>query len=166
MVLLVPARRVMRSIFGVWGCFSVSAVPLSLAAPPAAEQSAAPTVITAPVDTAPVTAAPAAAAPTTSATLAPTAPSVSQAAGAAPAAAIARDHIERRLLAQGYKLEMRHGEKYFCRITDTLGSRVTPVKACSTAEQLMTKALEGKEFTEWAQRTSTMCPSSSSTSCK
>jgi hypothetical protein len=171
MVLLVPARRVMRSIFGVLGCVSVSGVPLSLADPPAAEQSAAPTVVTAPVDTAPVTAAPAAAAPaaaapTTSATLAPTAPSVSQAAGAAPAAAIARDHIERRLLAQGYKLEMRHGEKYFCRITDTLGSRVTPVKACSTAEQLMTKALEGKEFMEWAQRTATMCPSNSTTSCK
>jgi len=54
---------------------------------------------------------------------------------------------------------MRHGEKYFCRITDTLGSRVTPVKACSLAEQLIAKALEGKEFTEWAQRTSTMCPS-------
>jgi len=53
---------------------------------------------------------------------------------------------------------MRHGEKYFCRVTDTLGSRVTPVKACSTAEQLIKKAQEGKEFTEWAQRTSTMCP--------
>jgi hypothetical protein len=167
MVLLVPARRVMRSIFGVLGCVSVSAVPLSLADPPAAEQSAAPTVITAPVDTAPVTAAPAAAAPATTAVApaAPSAPSVSQAAGAAPAA-IARDHIERRLLAQGYKLEMRHGEKYFCRTTDTLGSRVTPVKTCSTAEQLMTKALEGKEFMEWAQRAATMCPSNSTTQCK
>jgi hypothetical protein len=163
MSLLVPARRVMRSIFGLLGCVSVSAAPLSLADPPAAEQSAAPTVITAPVDTAPASATPTTTAPTTTtATVAPTAPSapsVSQTAGAAPAAAIARDHIERRLLAKGYKLEMRHGEKYFCRITDTLGSRVTPVKACSLAEQLIAKEQEGKEFTEWAQRTSTMCPS-------
>jgi hypothetical protein len=164
MGLLVRARMVMRSTFGVLGCVSVSAVPLAVAAPPAADQSAAPTVITAPASAAPTTTA-----PTTTATVAPTAPnapSVSQTAGAAPPDVSARDHIEKRLLAQGYKLEMRHGEKYFCRVTETLGSRVTPVKACSTAEQLMTKAQEGKEFTEWAQRTATMCPSSSTTSCK
>jgi hypothetical protein len=165
MGLLVRARMVMRSTFGV--LVSVSAVPLAVADPPAADQSAAPTAITAPVDTAPASAAPTAT--TTAAAVAPTAPSapsVSQTAGAAPAEVSARDHIEKRLIAQGYRLEMRHGEKYFCRVTDTLGSRVTPVKACSTAEQLMTKAQEGKEFTEWAQRTATMCPSNSTTTCK
>jgi hypothetical protein len=157
-------RMVMRSTFGVLGCVSVSAVPLAVADPPAADQSAAPTVITTPASATPTTTAPT----TTTATVAPTAPSapsVSQTAGAAPAVS-ARDQIEKRLLAQGYRLEMRHGEKYFCRVTDTLGSRVTPVKACSTAEQLITKAQEGKEFTEWAQRTATMCPSNSTTSCK
>jgi hypothetical protein len=168
MGLLVRARMVMRSTFGV--LVSLSAVPLAVADPPAADPSASPTVITAPVDTAPASATPTTTAPTTTtATVAPTAasaPSVSQTAGAAPAAVSARDQIEKRLLAQGYKLEMRHGEKYFCRVTDTLGSRVTPVKACSTAEQLMTKAQEGKEFTEWAQRAATMCPSNSSTQCK
>jgi hypothetical protein len=167
MGLLVRARMVMRSTFGL--LVSVSAVPLAVADPPAADQSAAPTVITAPVDTAPASAAPTTTATTTTAAVAPTAPSapsVSQTPGAAPVDVSARDHIEKRLIAQGYRLEMRHGEKYFCRVTDTLGSRVTPVKACSTAEQLVTKAQEGKEFTEWAQRTATMCPSSSTTSCK
>ena len=169
MVLLAPARMVMRSTLGLLACVSVSAVPLAVADPPAADPSVAPTVITAPVDTAPASAAPATTAPATTATVAPTAPSapsVSQPAGAAPPAVSARDQIEKRLIAQGYRLEMRHGEKYFCRVTDTLGSRVTPVKACSTAEQLIKKAQEGKEFTEWAQRTSTMCPSNSSTQCK
>jgi len=54
---------------------------------------------------------------------------------------------------------MRHGEKYFCRQTDTTGSRVSPVAACSPAEQLIMKERAAQEFTEWVQRTSaTMCP--------
>jgi hypothetical protein len=103
MGLLVRARMVMRSTFGVLGCVSVSAVPLAVADPPAADQSAAPTVITAPASATPTTTAPT----TTTATAAPTAPSapsVSQTAGAAPAEVSARDHIEKRLLAQGYRL--------------------------------------------------------------
>jgi hypothetical protein len=168
MGLLARARMVMCSTCGV--LVSVSAVPLAVADPPAADQSAAPTVITAPVDTAPASAAPTTTAPTTTAAVAPTAPSapsVSQTASAAPADVSARDHIEKRLLAQGYRLEMRHGEKYFCQVTDTLGSRVTPVKACSTAEALMTKERAAQEFTEWAQRTSTtMCPYTSPNGCK
>ena len=43
---------------------------------------------------------------------------------------------EKHFLAEGYKMEMRHGEKVFCRREEMLGSRLNAQKVCSTAEQL------------------------------
>jgi hypothetical protein len=43
---------------------------------------------------------------------------------------------EKHFLAEGYKMEMRHGEKYFCRNEELLGTRLGREKVCSTAQQL------------------------------
>lgn len=43
---------------------------------------------------------------------------------------------EKHFLAEGYRIEMRHGEKVFCRREDTMGTRLGAQKVCSTAEQL------------------------------
>jgi len=42
---------------------------------------------------------------------------------------------EKELLSRGYKLEMRHGDKYFCRTESDIESRF-PRKNCDTAESI------------------------------
>jgi hypothetical protein len=42
---------------------------------------------------------------------------------------------EHDLISRGYKLEIRHGEKYFCRRESELGSHFD-VKTCNTAESI------------------------------
>jgi hypothetical protein len=43
---------------------------------------------------------------------------------------------EQHLVSRGYKLEMRNGEKWFCRSDLTLGSRLSHTKTCGTASML------------------------------
>jgi len=66
---------------------------------------------------------------------------------------------EKHFLAEGYKVEMRHGEKYFCRREDVLGSRLGGQKNCSTAQQLAQNEAEAKRITENAQHQQTHGPS-------
>jgi hypothetical protein len=127
---------------------SLAALPLAIANAPPADQSATPP----------------AAAPNSSPP--PAAAAAHEAASAAASGLSNPDLVDKHLRAQGYKPEMRHGEKYYCRVTDTLGSRVSPVKACGTAEALMRKEQEAREFLQATQRTSTMCPSNSPTACR
>jgi len=47
---------------------------------------------------------------------------------------------EKNLLRQGYRLEVRNGEKYFCRNEDTLGSRLHEHKVCGTEESIARRA--------------------------
>ena len=49
---------------------------------------------------------------------------------------------ERHLLAKGYHMEMRDGQKMFCRREDQLGTRLGNAKACSTPQTL--KAAEDR----------------------
>jgi hypothetical protein len=42
---------------------------------------------------------------------------------------------DKELIARGYKLEMRHGEKYFCRKEQAIGSRFE-TKQCDTAQSI------------------------------
>jgi hypothetical protein len=42
---------------------------------------------------------------------------------------------DKELMARGYKLEMRHGEKYFCRKEQQIGSRFE-TKQCDTAQSI------------------------------
>jgi hypothetical protein len=51
---------------------------------------------------------------------------------------------DKELLARGYKLEMRHGEKYFCRSETPIESRF-PIKSCDTAESIESHRQESQE---------------------
>jgi hypothetical protein len=123
----------MRLIVGALACMAVGGIAL---ADPAATTPAA----TAPAPTTPQ----AAPAPPASTTPAPAAHAASAAAPAQdnkPAVIVQGtpefDTVEKHFLAEGYKLEMRNGEKVFCRREEQLGSRLGGQKVCSTALQLM-----------------------------
>ena len=51
---------------------------------------------------------------------------------------------EKELISRGYKVEMRHGEKYFCRREPELGSRFE-MKSCNTAESIQAKRANSQE---------------------
>jgi hypothetical protein len=79
-------------------------------------------------------------------------PAASQAA-APKTAAPALSSDEQRLLSQGYKPQMRNGEKIYCRREAELGSRIPAAQHCGTVAQLTTATQDGKDFTQQAQRT-------------
>jgi hypothetical protein len=47
---------------------------------------------------------------------------------------------EKDLLRHGYRLEVRNGERRFCRQEDTLGSRLHAHKVCGSVESLTRRA--------------------------
>ena len=51
---------------------------------------------------------------------------------------------EKELLSRGYKLEMRHGEKYFCIREAQIGSRFEN-KNCDTAQSIEARRLDSQE---------------------
>ena len=107
----------MRLILGALACVGIGGLSVALADAPT---SSAPSP------------APAAAAPTATAATSTSSVTASTDKPAAPEANVDEKHF----LAEGYKLEMRHGEKYFCRSEEVLGSRLGGGKVCSTAQQL------------------------------
>jgi hypothetical protein len=103
---------------------------LALADPPANPASPA-------AATAPSAAQPAASAPATApAASAATPPAKAQTPTVNVDAEKEQDNLEKHFLSEGYKLEMHHGEKYFCRREEELGSRLGGQKVCGTAQQL------------------------------
>lgn len=116
----------MRLVVSLLTSIAISVLTPALADPPASATSAAPAA---------ATPAPAAASATPSAT-----PSASQPAAVKPSVdveAAKMDQAEKHFLAEGYKIEMHHGEKYFCRREEQLGSRLGGEKHCSTAQELL-----------------------------
>jgi|HubBroStandDraft_5_1064220.scaffolds.fasta_scaffold252008_1 hypothetical protein len=107
--------------------------------PPSPPQSPAPTA-TAPAEQ--QSAAPAAAPQT--------APAASESGAIKPPVTVTSSKPEdltladKELLSRGYKLEMRHGEKYFCRREQQIGSRFE-VKNCDTAESIESHRASGQE---------------------
>lgn len=91
---------------------------------------------------------PAAAAPasTTAATTAPA--SAAQPAKAAAPAAEQVDVQEKHFLAEGYTLEMHHGNKMFCRREEQMGTRLGAQKVCATSEQLTATERDAKRAME------------------
>jgi hypothetical protein len=51
---------------------------------------------------------------------------------------------DKEMISRGYKLEMRHGEKYFCRMESQMDSRFQ-VKSCNTAESIEAQRLSSQE---------------------
>jgi hypothetical protein len=95
----------------------------------------------------PATAASPAAPPTST-------PSQSSAASttAATSKAADDDAEAKRLIAQGYKPEMRNGTKVWCRRVEELGSRLGAHKTCGTPEELKLTAHENQEVVEHIQK--------------
>jgi hypothetical protein len=121
----------MRLVVCVLACVAAGGMALALADPPA---NPAPTAAAAPQATQPATSA------TAPAASAPAAQSPQAATTTVDVDAQREQMLEKRYLAEGYKLEMHNGEKLFCRREEELGSRLGGQKVCSTAQQL--------EFTE------------------
>lgn len=117
----------MRLVVCVLACVGAGGMALALADPPA---NPAPTA-TAPSSGAQPAASAPAASPSASAPAAkPQGPTVD-------VDAQKEDQLEKHFLAEGYKLEMHNGEKYFCRREEVLGSHLSSSqKQCGTAQQL------------------------------
>ena len=126
----------MRSVSAVLACVAVGGLSVAVADPPAPAAST-PSATT---QGAPAT---------------PTNPPAATAAAATPVMAhvtitgtpqvnAQSDFMEKHFLAEGYKIEMHHGEKYFCRKEEELGSRLGGQKYCSTVEQLKATEQEAK----------------------
>jgi hypothetical protein len=128
-------------------CLGAGALVLAAADPPSATQSEHPATAAAPDSAAPATSA------TTAAPAAPIAPSPSAKQPAAPtAAAPALSPDEQRLLNEGYKPQMRNGQKVYCRREAELGSRIADVQHCGSVTQLKDTAQNGRDYVEKAQR--------------
>jgi hypothetical protein len=133
----------MRFAVRVLACLGAGAISLAVADPPitAPDTPAAPAAATAPAATAPT--------PGTQASAVPSAaPTPAAAAPVKPAV----DPEEKRLIAMGYKPEMRHGEKVFCRREEELGSRLARKLECGTVKELAAAWTQSREAWEKAQR--------------
>jgi hypothetical protein len=90
---------------------------------------------------------------TASAATPPTTPTPPTPAASAPhdtTAAI--DPREKMLKLKGYRLEMRNGEKMYCRSEEVLGSRLGGRKTCGTVDALLEREHMSRELAESAQR--------------
>ena len=139
----------MRSVVTVVGYLMLGSISLALA-----DQSTTPEAGATPSASAtpatPATAATPAAAPQ-AASAAPQAAATTPAATSA-AAPTAVDMDEKRLIAAGYKMHMKNGEKVFCRREEELGTRLGAHMTCGTAAQLKATEIETREQLEKAQR--------------
>jgi len=131
----------MRFVVGVLACVGAGVLTVAVADPPPPEQPA--RAASSSSTPAPAAQAPSAA-QSTAAQSAPVAPAVAK-----PAI----DPDEKRLISQGYKPEMRDGQKVFCRREQTLGSRLGEAKHCATAEQLKVSHQETHDVMDKIQRT-------------
>lgn len=125
-------EEIMRLIVGMLVCIGAGAVAAADTPPPTPTQPAASSVAT--------SSASAAAPPTASV------------AGTSHAAAAAADPREKILKAKGYRLEMRHGEKVYCRSEEVLGSRLAARKICGTVMELQDREHLSQEMAASAQR--------------
>jgi hypothetical protein len=102
--------------------------------------------------------------PATPSTPAAVAPAAAPA--AAPTAAVvtapsADDLLDRHLRSEGYQVEMRNGQKMYCRKQEVLGTRLGgATKTCGTAEQLKINEAQAHELVERSQRQQVGGPSS------
>lgn len=131
----------MRSVLALLACVAGGGLSVALADPPAAPASTSEAATQAtPATPGGPAASPTAASPPATATSAGGI-TITGTAPATPAAPQV-DPMERHFLSEGYKIEMHHGDKYFCRREEEMGSRLGGQKYCSTIDQL--KATESQ----------------------
>lgn len=134
-----------RPIAFVFLCFAFGAMPALAVDPTPAPAEAAPTTPATPQpssDTKPPS-QPAAATPP-----------VSSASAAKAKASQDLNENEKRLLSQGYRLEVHDGQRTFCRREVVVGSRFEK-KVCGTVEQLAASRQTSRDVTEESQRRGT-----------
>jgi hypothetical protein len=141
--------NMMRLVVGVLACLGAGAATVAVADPssPAPQQPAA-------ASSSSATAPPA----TTAASATQTAPSATSATQAPAAEKPEVDPEEKRLLAQGYRAKMRHGQKVFCRTEPELGSRLGGQEICATVADLKAHQASTREEVQRQQRTNMMTP--------
>lgn len=130
--------QIMRLVVCVLACVGAGGMSLALADPPATPTASPATQ--APAATPATPAQPAAAASTPSAP----AKAAKDPDSVVVQSAAEESNLEKHFLAEGYKVEMHHGEKYFCRREEELGSRLGGQKTCSTVQQLDANEREAK----------------------
>jgi hypothetical protein len=133
-------RLVIGMLASMGAAIALADTPPPTPAQPAASDVAKAPSLAAPVPVAVATPAPAAASPTASA------------ANASHEAVAATDPREKMLRLKGYRLEMRHGEKMYCRSEEVLGSRLAGKKVCGTVEELQDREHLSQEMAASAQR--------------
>lgn len=146
----------MRSVLALLAWVAGGGLSVALADPPAApastSEAATPATPATPGNPAAAPAAATSAGGVTSA--APAAQPVSSVTITAEQAA-----MEKHFLAEGYKVEMRNGQKYYCRREETLGTRLGSQKFCSTEEQLKATEAQAKDLVGTSQRQQASGPS-------
>ena len=130
---------------------AASGAPAEPPAPPPVQRAAEPAVAT--PQSAEPTAASKPAAPARAVEAPATAPqSVATTTESSASAKPAIDPEEKRLLAQGYKAQMRNGEKVFCRREEQMGTRLGGRLICGTIADLKAAQEQTREEVERRQR--------------
>jgi hypothetical protein len=80
-------------------------------------------------------------------------------AAATPPAAPEVDPTDKHFLSEGYRMQMRNGQKVFCRREDQLGSRLGGAVMCNTAEELKQIETQAHATVERAQNQQASGPS-------
>jgi hypothetical protein len=124
----------MRLIIGVLACASMSAASV-FAEPPAPSAQVSQDSASAPTQ----------------------APAETPTAAAAAAAKSEVDADEKALVSRGYRPEMLHGQKVFCRREPKLGTKFEE-KRCGSVAQLAQEARNARDMTEKSQRNQTSMP--------
>lgn len=119
----------MRIAVGLLACLGASIANLAFADDPPAVPAPGPAAVSAPATATTAPSTPASAVAATQ----PASPAKPM-----PAVVVTADldSKEKHFLAEGYKVEMHHGQKLYCRREEVLGSRLGAQKNCSTVEQL------------------------------
>jgi hypothetical protein len=142
---------IMRFVVGVLACMGVGGLALAdPATPEPAPTAAAPSAPTTPSTPTSAAATPAPAAPA-AAPAVPAGPTATAAPASHPAPPTS-DFEEKRLLSEGYRIEMRNGERVFCHREEILGSRVEGRKVCNTKQQLELTESQSKHNLERTQQ--------------
>jgi hypothetical protein len=136
---ILEEASVMRLAAALLACLGVGAVSGALADPPSSPQEQIAAAEPATATTTPATEAATAKAPV----------AAPQTATASTTAAV--DPEEKRLRAMGYKMQMRNGEKVFCRREPVIGSRLEGKLICGTVQDLKASADQARQNVEHAQ---------------
>jgi hypothetical protein len=124
----------MRLVVGIIGTACLCGMSLAQANPPSS--ASAPEAATPPSTQSATQAAPA---PTSSAPATPSQPAPAKDARQTVVVegTPEYDALEKHFLSEGYKLEMRGGQKVLCRREEEIGSRLGGRKVCATTQELM-----------------------------